>query len=161
MKYIAKNKHKVTIEIIGGNSESVTGSCSKITTENHVYLFECGMIQDGHTPLENYKLNSKLLQKIKPQEIDYIIIGHNHLDHIGLIPALYARGKCNAKIIVPKISIVAGTKHIKIAGLPTFIKSFTFNLSLIKISSEFFSSFLRRMTISAILHLSFVNPPSF
>ena len=62
------------------------------------------MIQDGHTPLENYKLNAKLLQKIKPQEIDYIIIGHNHLDHIGLIPALYARGKCNAKIIVPKKS---------------------------------------------------------
>jgi metallo-beta-lactamase family protein len=62
------------------------------------------MIQDGHTPLENYKLNSKLLQKIRPQEIDYIIIGHNHLDHVGLIPALYARGKCNAKIIVPKKS---------------------------------------------------------
>lgn len=101
---IAKKKNKVTIEVIGGNAESVTGSCSKITTENHVYLFECGMIQDGHTPLENYKLNSKLLQKIKPQEIDYIIIGHNHLDHIGLIPALYARGKCNAKIIVPKKS---------------------------------------------------------
>lgn len=101
---MAKKKDKVTLEIIGGNAESVTGSCTKITTNNHVYLFELGMIQDGHTPLENYKLNSKLLQKIKPQEIDYIIIGHNHLDHCGLIPALYARGKCNAKIIVPKKS---------------------------------------------------------
>ena len=104
MFYIAKKKNKVTIEIVGGNAESVTGSCSKITTDEHVYLFECGMIQDGHTPLEDYKLNSKLLQQIRPQEIDYIIIGHNHLDHIGLIPALYARGKCNAKIIVPEKS---------------------------------------------------------
>lgn len=101
---MGKKKDKVTLEIIGGNAESVTGSCTKITTNNHVYLFELGMIQDGHTPLENYKLNSKLLQKIRPQEIDYIIIGHNHLDHIGLIPALYARGKCNAKIIVPNKS---------------------------------------------------------
>ena len=101
---MGKKKDKVTLEIIGGNAESVTGSCTKIITNNHVYLFELGMIQDGHTPLENYKLNSKLLQKIRPQEIDYIIIGHNHLDHVGLIPALYARGKCNAKIIVPKKS---------------------------------------------------------
>lgn len=101
---MGKKKDKVNLEIIGGNAESVTGSCTKIITNNHVYLFELGMIQDGHTPLENYKLNSKLLQKIRPQEIDYIIIGHNHLDHVGLIPALYARGKCNAKIIVPKKS---------------------------------------------------------
>lgn len=99
-----KKKDKVVLEVVGGNAESVTGSCTKITTNDHVYLFELGMIQDGHTPLETYKLNSKLLQKIKPQEIDYIIIGHNHLDHIGLIPALYARGKCNAKIIVPQKS---------------------------------------------------------
>lgn len=104
VRKISKKKNKVTVEIIGGNAESVTGSCSKITSDEHVYLFECGMIQDGHTPLENYKLNSKLLQQIKPQEIDCIIIGHNHLDHIGLIPALYARGKCNAKIIVPEKS---------------------------------------------------------
>lgn len=98
---LAKKKDKVTLEVIGGNAESVTGSCTKITTNDHVYLFELGMIQDGHTPLENYKMNAKLLQKIKPHEISYIIIGHCHLDHVGLIPALYARGKCNAKIIVP------------------------------------------------------------
>ena len=101
---MSKKKDKVTLEVIGGNAESVTGSCTRIKTNNNTYLFELGMIQDGHTPLENYKLNAKLLQKIKPQEIEYIIIGHCHLDHIGLIPALYARGKCDAKIIVPKKS---------------------------------------------------------
>lgn len=99
-----KHKTKATIEIIGGNAESVTGSCSLIKTESHSYLFEVGMIQDGHTPLENYHLNMKLLQKIRPQEIDFIMISHNHADHIGLIPALYAKGKCNAKIIVPQKS---------------------------------------------------------
>lgn len=104
MTTLAKKKNKISLEIIGGNAESVTGSCTKIITDEHTYLFELGMIQDGKTPLENYKLNSKLLQKIKPQEIDYIIIGHCHLDHIGLIPALYAREKCNAKIIIPEKS---------------------------------------------------------
>ena len=101
---MSNKKDKVTVEIIGGNAESVTGSCTKIQTNNCVYLFELGMIQEGHTPLENYKMNSKLLQNIKPQNIDYIIIGHCHLDHCGMIPALYARGKCNAKIIVPEKS---------------------------------------------------------
>ena len=67
-------------------------------------MFECGMIQNGHTPLETYYLNSKILQKIKPQDIDYILIGHCHIDHIGLLPALYATGKCHAKLIVPKFS---------------------------------------------------------
>ncbi|MBQ0036834.1 MAG: MBL fold metallo-hydrolase [Firmicutes bacterium] len=98
-------KNSISLEVIGGNAESVTGSCTKITTKEHVYLFELGMMQDGHTPLENYHLNSKMLQKIKPQEIDYIMIGHLHQDHIGLIPALYERGKCNAKIIVPRGSL--------------------------------------------------------
>ena len=104
MIIIKKKKNKVNIEIIGGNAESVTGSCTKITTEDHTYLFEVGMIQDGHTPLENYKMNVKMLQSIRPQEIDYIMIGHTHQDHVGLIPALYTRGKCNAKIIVPEKS---------------------------------------------------------
>lgn len=60
------------------------------------------MIQGEHTVLENYRANMKFVQKIKPQEVEYIIIGHCHQDHIGMIPTLYARGKCTAKIIVPK-----------------------------------------------------------
>lgn len=105
MTIIAKKKEKATIEIIGGNSESVTGSCTKIKYQDEIILFELGMIQDGHTSLENYKLNTNLLKKIKPKEISAIIIGHNHLDHIGLIPALYSIYGCNAKIIAPKNSI--------------------------------------------------------
>ena len=99
---LSKKKKEVTIEIIGGNAEGVTGSCTKIKTSEHCYLFEVGMIQGQHTPLQNYKANMKYIQKIKPQEVSFIIIGHCHNDHVGMIPALYARGKCNAKIIVPK-----------------------------------------------------------
>lgn len=98
---IAKKKDKVTLEIIGGNAESVTGSCTKINFQDRLILFECGMIQDGHTTLENYRLNSNLLSKIKATSVDTIIIGHCHCDHIALIPALYAKN-CSADIIVPK-----------------------------------------------------------
>ena len=102
MELLIGKKREVTIEIIGGNSEDVTGSCTRIKTPEHCYLFECGMIQGEHTVLENYKANIKYLQKIKPQEIDYIIIGHGHQDHAGLLPALYTNDKCQARIIVPK-----------------------------------------------------------
>ena len=87
--------------VIGGNADGVTGSCTKIEYFGHTTLFELGMIQDGHTPLENYKRNKQLLSKIRAKNIEKIIIGHNHIDHIGMIPALYNKGG-NAKIIVPK-----------------------------------------------------------
>ena len=56
---------------------------------------------DGKTILDNYRLNKALLQKIKPQKIEVIILAHNHQDHIGLVPALYSTGKCSARIVVP------------------------------------------------------------
>lgn len=36
---IAKKKHEITVEIIGGNAEGVTGSCTRIKTSEHCYLF--------------------------------------------------------------------------------------------------------------------------
>lgn len=98
---MSKKRDKVTLEVIGGNCESVTGSCTKISFNNRTILFECGGIQDGHTILENYKMNRELISKIKPKEIDMIIIGHNHYDHISNICSLFARG-CEARVIVPK-----------------------------------------------------------
>ena len=98
---MSKKKDKVTLEVIGGNCESVTGSCTSIKFNNRTILFECGGIQDGHTILENYKRNRELISKIKPKDVDMIIIGHNHYDHISNICSLFARG-CRARIIVPK-----------------------------------------------------------
>ena len=96
-------KKPISIEVLGNNAESVAGSCTRIKTKDHVYLFELGMIQE-HTTLGNYNANSKMIQKIKPKEIDFIVIGHFHCDHICMIPALYEKGKCDATIIVPEKS---------------------------------------------------------
>lgn len=100
---ISKKNNKAELSIIGGNCEGVTGSCTKIEYNGATQLFECGMVQ-RNTVLETQVANKKILDKIKPQKIDVIIIGHCHTDHIGLIPALYAAGKCNARIIVPERS---------------------------------------------------------
>jgi len=65
-------------------------------------LFECGGIQEGKTTLDNYKLNKQLLSNIKPQNVEFVFVGHNHYDHISNIVSLFATKKCNARIIVPK-----------------------------------------------------------
>lgn len=59
------------------------------------------MSQDGNTALESYKKNRKILQSIRPAEISMVIVGHLHLDHQGLIPALFKSQNCNTRIIVP------------------------------------------------------------
>lgn len=100
---IGKKNKEVTLEIIGGNAEGVTGSCTKINFLERTILFELGMIQDKNTILENYKANCAILNKIKSKNIDMVIVGHFHCDHISLLPMLYSRGS-NATIIVPKDS---------------------------------------------------------
>ena len=99
---LGKKKKEVTIEIIGGNAEGVTGSCTKIDFYGRTILFELGMVQDNSTILGNYKDNCAILNRIKPKKIEMVILGHNHCDHIGLVPMLFARGNTDVKIITPK-----------------------------------------------------------
>jgi metallo-beta-lactamase family protein len=101
---LSKKKKEVSIEVIGGNAENVTGSCTKIDFFGRTILFELGMIQDNSTILGNYRDNCAIFNKIKPKKVEMIIVGHDHCDHIGLIPMLFARGNTEAKIIVPKDS---------------------------------------------------------
>ena len=99
---MAKKKKEVTIEIVGGNAEGVTGSCTRIDFYGRTILFELGMVQDNSTILGNYKDNCAILNRIKPKKIEMVILGHNHCDHIGLVPMLFARGNTDVKIITPK-----------------------------------------------------------
>lgn len=62
------------------------------------------MQQDGYTVLQNYRMNRAMIQKVRPQDIKVVIISHCHVDHVGLIPALFASGKCSARIIIPQHS---------------------------------------------------------
>lgn len=101
---MSKKKKEISIEVIGGNAENVTGSCTKIEFFGRTILFELGMIQDNSTILGNYKDNCSIFNKFKPKKVEMVIVGHVHCDHIGLIPMLFSRGNTDVKIIVPKDS---------------------------------------------------------
>ena len=96
---MSKTKNKIRISFVGMNSEDVTGSMNLIEFNGRKLLIESGLFQN-ESILKCFEINSRKLP-FKPSELDYIFIMHNHIDHCGLLPRLYAQG-CHAKIIVPK-----------------------------------------------------------
>ena len=87
------------VKFIGHASSGVTQSCHLVRYGKYVILLDCGLYQEADIKT-NYEVNRDLLKKIRPKEVDYIILTHNHIDHSGMVPALYAKG-CQAHIIVP------------------------------------------------------------
>jgi metallo-beta-lactamase family protein len=79
-----------------GGAEVVTGSCHllKLKCKKSI-MIDCGMFQG----LEEKK-NSKEFD-FNPAEVDYIILTHTHLDHIGRVPKLIKEG-FNGTIITTK-----------------------------------------------------------
>lgn len=94
-----KTKNKVRVKFVGNNSEDVTGSCVLIETENKKILVECGLYQGDESLLEQYRINSRKFN-FKVKDIDYLILAHSHIDHVGLVPRLYKQG-AHCKIIAP------------------------------------------------------------
>lgn len=90
----------ITITPMGYAAESVTGSCNIVEYEGNYFAVECGGIQEGHTILINYNMNKQFLSKLKHKKMQYIFVCHLHYDHIGMIPAVFARGG-SPTIIVP------------------------------------------------------------
>ncbi len=76
-----------------GGTRTVTGVKFLIEAKSRArkrikILIDCGMVQgERRTREENYKDFS-----FNPSEIDYLLITHAHIDHIGLIPKLYKDG---------------------------------------------------------------------
>lgn len=94
-----KGTSKPYVSFIGNSSVDVTGSMHLVRFKKYVLLLDCGLIQ-LNDPINNYKSNLAQLKKIKPREIDYIILSHCHTDHSGMICGLFARG-CQAHVYVP------------------------------------------------------------
>lgn len=68
-----------------GAAHEVTGSCHLLQACGKNILIDCGMEQ-GEDIYENQEL------PVNPAEIDYILVTHAHIDHIGLVPLMYAKG---------------------------------------------------------------------
>lgn len=92
-----KNKdNKITIETIGGSTVDVTGSCFSITYPKNdgtmgLFLIECGMIQGG-TVLQDYNDNKRMVNAVPFEEAEFILVGHQHIDHIGNLCASIPNG---------------------------------------------------------------------
>ncbi|MCQ2550618.1 MAG: MBL fold metallo-hydrolase [Clostridia bacterium] len=71
-----------------GASNTVTGSCHLITTENHKILLDCGQFQGGKI----MEAQNREEFPFNPAEIELLLLSHAHIDHCGRIPLLVKRG---------------------------------------------------------------------
>ena len=79
-----------------GAAQTVTGSCHLVKIGSIKILIDCGMFQGDGGSENNYKPFD-----FDPADIDFLIITHAHLDHIGRVPKLIKDG-FNGKIISTK-----------------------------------------------------------
>lgn len=101
---VTKGTTKPYVQFLGNSATDVTGSMHHVRFQKYSILLDCGLIQ-GHDIATDYRMNREQLKKIKVSQVDYIILSHLHIDHSGLIPALYAKG-CHAHVYVPEGSIL-------------------------------------------------------
>ena len=70
-----------------GAAEVVTGSCHLFSIDGGPsILIDCGMFQ-GREESRNYGPFD-----FDPKEVDYLLVTHAHLDHVGRIPKLVKEG---------------------------------------------------------------------
>lgn len=72
-----------------GAAQTVTGSSHLITLDDGTtILLDCGLYQGREDKYENFNRE----WKYNPEEIDYMILSHAHIDHSGKIPKLCKDG---------------------------------------------------------------------
>lgn len=90
-----KRDDNIYVQICGGQSERVTGSCTSVsymTNQGRRHLLvDLGIVQGGSV-WDEYIENKQLLDNIPIKYAEYVFLTHNHADHVGNIPALNSRG---------------------------------------------------------------------
>jgi len=71
-----------------GAIEGITGSNFLVETENTKFLIDCGLFQGGE---QSEKRNWDEFP-YDPRQIDFVVLTHSHIDHMGRLPFLYKKG---------------------------------------------------------------------
>ena len=66
-------------------SVTVAGSAHLIRFQQYGILLDCGIAQ-GNDIATDYQNNKDLMKKLRPKEIQWVILSHLHQDHSGQIP---------------------------------------------------------------------------
>ena len=103
-----KGTSRPYIQFLGNSAIDVAGSVNLLRFKRYCLLLDAGWAQ-GFDVMTSYRQNKEAVKKVKCKEIDYIILSHNHLDHHGICPALFAKG-CHTHIYAPEGS----TQFIKL-----------------------------------------------
>src|SRR3989339_1360557 len=72
-----------------GAAKTVTGSLHYFQVNGKKFIIDCGLIQGKRK--EAFELNRKF-EFFEPEEIDFVILSHAHIDHAGNLPNLVKRG---------------------------------------------------------------------
>jgi len=71
-----------------GAAGTVTGSCYRVEHPGGQFLVDCGLFQ-GNRSVRALNLKPT---PFDPKAIDFLLLTHAHIDHVGLLPKLYAEG---------------------------------------------------------------------
>ena len=67
-----------------GAAHEVTGSCYLVETDQLRFLVDCGMFQGG----SEADGKNRQFPRFNPEQIDFVLLTHAHIDHSGLLPRL-------------------------------------------------------------------------
>ncbi len=67
-----------------GAAHEVTGSCYLVETDQVRFLVDCGMFQGGREA----EVKNRNFPHFDPEQIDFVLLTHAHIDHSGLLPRL-------------------------------------------------------------------------
>jgi metallo-beta-lactamase family protein len=81
-----------------GAAGCVTGSCHILNVNGKKILLDCGLYQG-----RDEKERGNDVFSFNPNEIDYVILSHAHIDHSGRIPLLYKLG-FKGKVICSEVT---------------------------------------------------------
>ena len=119
-----------------GAAGEVTGSCHLLCIGNIKILIDCGMFQG-----EESELNFEPFG-FDPKEINYLIVTHAHLDHIGRIPLLVKQGFKNNIITTKATANIASLMLKNSAGILEKKKKILYTSNDIDPVLELFGNYL-------------------